>query len=284
MSKNSLKNNLKQRSKEGQSGFWVIVPAAGIGKRMASDIPKQYLPILGKTILEYTVERLLEVSAVAGVLVCVARNDKYWNDLAISKHPSVQSVQGGTERMHSVYNALNYLQKELLQKEMLQEESPQNKKLRTEISSEQESPFVLVHDAVRPCVKRADIEHLMNELVQDEVGGLLATPAVDTLKKVNEQGRVVETLPRDNCWRAQTPQMFRLNLLQKSIELQLGREQIASDESGAMEAAGYSVKVIEGSQENIKLTLPSDLALIESILKAQLSASEKVFAKENENV
>jgi 2-C-methyl-D-erythritol 4-phosphate cytidylyltransferase len=239
---------------------WVIVPAAGVGKRMTSDIPKQYLSILGKTIIEHTIERLLEVSYVAGVVVCVARNDDHWKSLTISQHKSVQSVQGGIERMHSVYNALTFLQKKELQ----------IKELQSKVTDKQENPFVLVHDAVRPCVLKSDIEKLIDELSLDEVGGLLATPAVDTIKKVNDYGRVVETLPRENCWRAQTPQMFRLNLLQKSIELLLGSGEIANDESEAMEIAGYPAKVIEGSQENIKLTLPSDLALIESILKTQL--------------
>lgn len=230
--------------------MWVIVPAAGIGSRMESDTPKQYLRVLGKTILEHTLERLLTISAVEGVLVCLAENDTFWKELPISKHESVLSVQGGSERMHSVYNALNFLQKHFKQPNDF-------------------SSFVLVHDAVRPCVHREDIEKLISELSLDEVGGLLATPAVDTLKRVNENKRVTETLSRERCWRAQTPQMFRMTILKKSIELLLNRGQVVGDESSAMEASGFSVKVVEGSQENIKLTLPSDLPLLEAILKSQ---------------
>jgi len=241
-----------------EQDIWAIVPAAGIGKRMSSDIPKQYLAILGKTILEHTIERLLAVKKITGVLVCISHNDQHWKNLAITKKPSVESVEGGVERMHSVYNALNYLVENHFSKN----------------NNSHANPFVLVHDAVRPCVSVLDIEKLIENLSEDEVGGLLATPAVDTLKRVNEQGRVVETISRENCWRAQTPQMFRLGLLKKSIELQLNRKQVVSDEAGAMEAAGFQPKIVEGSQENIKLTLPSDLPLLEGILLRQIALAK----------
>lgn len=246
---------LIKKTKEPNQKIWAIVPAAGIGKRMESDTPKQYLKILDKTILEHTIERLLSVSNIEGVLVCVSRNDLNWQNLAIVKHKNVLSVYGGQERMHSVYNALNFLEKHLGKAS----------------ASNTINPFVLVHDAVRPCVRGEDIKQLIKALENDNVGGLLATPAVDTLKRVNDYGRVIETLARENCWRAQTPQMFRSALLQKSIELLMNREQVASDEAAAMEAAGFSAKIVEGSQENIKLTLPSDLLLLEAILSRQIN-------------
>src|SRR5690606_32781563 len=118
-------------------------------------------------------------------------NDTYWQTLELAKHSAVLSVYGGSERMHSVYNALIFLEKHLAKTS----------------ESNTLNPFVLVHDAVRPCVHVQDIEKLIQELQNDDVGGLLATPAVDTLKRVNDQQRVIETLPRENCWRAQTPQM-----------------------------------------------------------------------------
>ena len=250
--------------------IWAIVPAAGIGKRMSIGAsndapngissatlasPKQYLSLCGKTIIEHSVERLLSVPQIKGVLVCVSQSDEHWQSLDISKNDSVISVHGGKERMHSVYNALNYLQKNILKSE---EPNVNNQ-------------FVLVHDAVRPCVLVSDIENLIKKISNDKVGGLLATPAVDTLKRVDSDCRVIETLPRDECWRAQTPQMFKIELLKKSIELLLSQNKVASDEAGAIEAAGFQAKVVEGAQENIKLTLPSDLPLLEAILSSQLN-------------
>lgn len=246
-------------SQENQdSAFWVIVPAAGIGKRMSSAIPKQYLKLQGKTVLEHTIARLLSVNRIRGVLVCLARNDEHWHSLAIASHERVHTVHGGQERMHSVYNALSYL------------------KANHQVSDE----FVLVHDAVRPCVRKLDVERLIAAVDKKEgdfeAGAILATPAVDTLKRVDVKHRILETLERENCWRAQTPQMFRLNLLQRSIEVLLNRNQIASDESAVMEASGLQPGIVEGSQENIKLTLPADIPLLEAILGVQCENGEVI--------
>lgn len=247
------KNEAYQALYQSGQRFWAIVPAAGIGARMNSDIPKQYLPLLGRTVLEHTLERLVNIDLIEGVVVCLSCQDMHWASLAISRHEKIVTVNGGAERMHSVYKALHFLQKE----QGLQQE------------------FVLVHDAVRPCVKSEDIEKLILAVVDDEVGGILATPAVDTLKRVDENNRVIETLPRESCWRAQTPQMFRLALLCKSIELLLNRNRLASDEAAAIEASGLQPLIVEGSQENIKLTLPTDLALMETLLAGQQKQQQK---------
>jgi 2-C-methyl-D-erythritol 4-phosphate cytidylyltransferase len=237
--------------------FWVIVPAAGVGRRMAQAVPKQYLKVCGKTILEHSIERLLQAPSIAGVLVCVARNDELWSELGLEKNDRVKSVYGGNERMHSVYNALNYLKKEL----------------------DVADRYILVHDAVRPCVSIEDIERLISKVVSEDVGGILASPAVDTLKRVDKDFTIVETIERNKCWRAQTPQMFRLSIMQKSIEVLLNRNMLASDESAAVEASGFKSMIVEGSQQNIKLTMPEDLTIIEAILNAQ-KGSEKEPEKE----
>lgn len=234
---------------QGTSSIWAIVPAAGVGKRMASGTPKQYLSIHGKTILEHSIERLLSVVDIAGVIVAIHEQDKIWANLAISKHPQVKVVLGGQERMHSVMNALRFLK----------------------TINNQQNQFVLVHDAVRPCVRASDIQKLIHALSTDDVGGLLAAPLVDTLKRSDAQGRVAETIDRSHCWRAQTPQMFRIALLKKSFEVLLNRKRIVSDEAAALEASGFKPKIIEGHSDNIKLTLPGDLALVEAILTAQKS-------------
>jgi len=227
--------------------IWAIVPAAGLGKRMGSDKPKQYLALKKKTIIEYSIERLLMVPAIAGVIVVIHKQDNIWSSLAISEHPKVKMVYGGDERMHSVINALKFLK----------------------TFTDQQNKFVLVHDAVRPCVRVTDIQKLINEASSDEVGALLAAPLVDTLKRSDAQGRVSETIDRNHCWRAQTPQMFRIALLEKSLEVLLNRKLVASDEAAALEASGFKPKIVEGHSDNIKLTLPTDLALIEAILTAQ---------------
>ncbi len=242
---------------QGAGKIWAIVPAAGLGKRMGSDKPKQYLVLQGKTVLEHSIERLLNVPEIAGVIVALHESDNYWPSIAISNHPEVKVVRGGEERMHSVINALEFLK----------------------TINPDPRQFVLIHDAVRPCVRVADIRKLIHTLHKDEVGGLLAAPLVDTLKRSDAQGRVAETINRQHCWRALTPQMFRIGLLEKSFEILLNRKQIASDEAAALEVSGFRPKIVEGNSDNIKLTLPGDLVLMDFILTAQLTHNPSLQAQ-----
>jgi len=286
------------KSEKVSHKYWVIVPAAGIGSRMQSEIPKQYLPLRNvgsfishgiesdtdKTVIEHSIHRLLAVPAVAGVVVCIREDDSYWNNLAVSDHPRVFSVIGGEERMHSVYQALVWLQTQdklcftTTDSDAVDPDAidvsrkvAATNTTNTNVSknSLNKNDFVLVHDAVRPCIRTKDVESLIRQLNEDTVGGLLASPLVDSLKRVDKQGAVIESVQRDNCWRAQTPQMFRLSILKKSIETQLHRKQIVSDEASAVEALGLQVKVVEGASDNLKLTLPSDLLLLNAVIQAQ---------------
>ncbi len=212
---------------------------------MAADRPKQYLDLDGKTILEHTLERLLSLPIWSGVLVAISETDCYWQDLAISRHSRIARVVGGKERADSVLNALDFLQDRAAA-----------------------SDWVLVHDAARPCVTKESIEQLL-AIAHVPVGGILAVPVADTLKTVDVQRQISNTLDRSGIWQAQTPQMFRYGLLYKALSQGLqGRARI-TDEASAIELLGFQPLVVEGRSDNLKVTRPEDLALARFILSQQ---------------
>lgn len=223
-----------------------MVPAAGMGARMGSDIPKQYLLLGAKTIIEQTLERLLKIPSLRGIVVTVAATDVRWRELPISRHPLIHTVDGGSERAHSVLNGLEYLQKEL-----------------------QPEDWVLVHDAARPCITLANIASLCGQLENDPVGGILAIQVKDTLKQVETDNGIARTLDRRGLWHAQTPQLFRYGLLRDCLRQTLARGENITDEASALELCGYRPKVIEGREDNIKITRPEDLLLADFILQHQ---------------
>lgn len=216
--------------------FWGIVPAAGVGKRMQADRPKQYLELAGKTVIEQTLSRLLQAHVFEAIAVAVSKDDPYWPALVISRHEQVLTAAGGKERADSVLSAL--------------------KTIRDKAS---DTDWVLVHDAARPCITTADIHHLIACLIHDEVGGILALPSHDTLKNVQD-GRIDGTLDRNHVWRALTPQMFRYGLLKSALEEAEGNPAI-TDEASALELKGLRPKIVEGRPDNIKITRPEDLPL-----------------------
>lgn len=230
--------------------YWLVIPAAGVGKRMQTadteQIPKQYLEIRGKTIIELTLERLDHFDELAGTVVVLGEQDDWWPKLDITmKHPLSTTV-GGEERAHSVYNGLEALS-----------------------GKAADDDWVLVHDAVRPCVSLQDISNLIDKLKDDEVGGLLAAPVTKTLKKVGPDSRVEATVPREDYWLAATPQMFRYGLLKQALETALESTGTVTDEAHAMEIAGHHVIVVPGSADNIKITHPEDLFMAAQILHKQ---------------
>lgn len=222
---------------------WAIVPAAGSGSRMAADVPKQYLKILGKTILEHTVERLASHPQITGVVVAIAPDDKYWDSLSFNTNKPVVKTLGGAERCHSVKNALYEV---------------------TRHAKDQD--WVLVHDAARPCLRHEDLDKLFKQLSQHMVGGLLGYPVKDTMKRADDKQRVAETVDRSHLWHALTPQMFRLHLIKKVLNESIQKGVVVTDESSAMEQAGYQPKLVEGHADNIKITTPEDLAVAEALL------------------
>jgi 2-C-methyl-D-erythritol 4-phosphate cytidylyltransferase len=226
--------------------YWAIVPAAGIGARMCAAKPKQYLPLAGKTIIEQTLERLLQLPFLTGIVVAIASDDDYWPELNISRHPKIHRVTGGAERADSVLSALNFLQGKL-----------------------GEQDWVMVHDAARPCVELASIEILCAQLGEDPVGGILALPVTDTVKKVGADNAIECTIDRRVLWQAQTPQLFRFQLLRDCLSQTLARNENITDEASAVELCGFTAKVVESTGDNIKVTRPGDLALAEFILHKQ---------------
>ena len=229
---------------ETQQGYWCIVPAAGIGRRMAADCPKQYLTLGGKTVIEQTLTRLLSHPAIVGVVVVLAEHDSHWASLGLSD-PAIHTTIGGDERVDSVAAGLAWL--------------------RQHIEGE---PWVLVHDAARPLLTHAELDHLI--AAGGEAGGaVLGAPVRDTMKRTADNDQVAATVERDHLWHAFTPQMFRLGELREAIAQALAQDHSVTDEASAMEFAGYPVTMVAGSWNNIKITHPQDLALAELILQAQ---------------
>ena len=219
------------------SKFWVVIPAAGIGSRMRADRPKQYLRLAGRCILEHTLDRFIDHPALAGLVVCLASDDPYWPNLDYARDARILRAAGGRERCDSVLSGLQ----------------------RLGLMGAADQDWVLVHDAARPNLAREDLDKLLHELAADPVGGLLAVPARDTLKRADADGRVAETVDRSVIWQAFTPQMFRLGMLRDALGAALGDGVPVTDEASAIEWAGYSPKLVEGRADNLKVTRPEDL-------------------------
>jgi 2-C-methyl-D-erythritol 4-phosphate cytidylyltransferase len=227
--------------------YWAVVPAAGSGRRMASDIPKQYLPLRGSTVLEYTLNTLFSCEPIEGVVLALTSEDGYWPEIAPRfSGNNLVCVAGGEERCHSVLNAVHHLN-----------------------SFADRHDWVLVHDAARPCVRVDDVTELIETLADDVCGGLLGVPVADTMKRLGSDGRVEGTVDRQALWHAQTPQMFRLGLLQSALEQAIAQDRLVTDEAAAMEMAGYRPCMVRGHADNVKITVPSDLALAEFYLQGR---------------
>lgn len=217
--------------------FWVVIPAAGIGSRMRADRPKQYLQLAGRSILEHTLDCFLDHPQLKGLVLCLAADDPFWPALPGASDPRIRRVDGGSERADSVLNGLLHLR---------------------ELGA-QEGDWVLVHDAARPNLARTDLDLLLAELATDPVGGLLAVPARDTLKRAGTDGRVRETIDRSVIWQAYTPQMFHFAGLHRALADALVAGVAVTDEASALEWAGLSPRLIEGRADNLKITRPEDL-------------------------
>lgn len=217
--------------------FWVVIPAAGVGSRMRADRPKQYLQLGGRTIIEHTLDCFLAHPNLRGLVVSLAADDPWWPSLACASDSRIHRAPGGDERADSVLGGLHLLEKQ----------------------GAADDDWVLVHDAARPNLTREDLDRLLGELADDPVGGLLAVPVRDTLKRVGLDGRVLETIDRSVIWQAYTPQMFRLGALEEALAGALAEKVAITDEASALEWAGQSPRLIEGRADNLKITRPEDL-------------------------
>lgn len=232
------------------SPIYAVVPAAGIGKRMGSELPKQYLTIDKKCIIEYALQPLLNHLAIDKVIVSLSKDDQWFEKLKIAQHPKLETVIGGNERADSVLNALNVLP---------------------------ECGFVMVHDGARPCLTSQDISNLIDS-VDDQQGAILGSLVKDTMKRVNDDGLIEKTVSREQLYHALTPQMFATAPLKSALTAALNENIEITDEASAMEWQGYSVKIIEGCSDNIKVTRPEDLNIARAFLHAHQQHSN------NENI
>ena len=226
------------------SRVWVVMPAAGVGHRMRADIPKQYLPLLGRPVIRWSLETLLAEPRVAGAVVALGEFDRLWEGWSSIGGKAIHPVTGGAERADSVREGLRFLSTSLA--------GPND--------------WVLVHDAVRPCVSPEAIARLLDLGLEHPDGALLAEPVRDTLKRSTAQRTISATATRDGLWCAQTPQLFPLIALLRALDHAHEADVQVTDEAQAMERAGHSPLLVEGGSTNIKITRPADLPLAASIL------------------
>ena len=222
---------------------WAVVPAAGQGARFGAELPKQYVPLLERPMLSWTLAALLAEPRLAGVVVALAPGDRHWETIPEMRDPRVRRCEGGERREHTVARGLDAISGE-----------------------SSDTDWVLVHDAARPCLRRADLALLIDSLAGDSVGGLLALPLGDTLKRADSSGCSRQTVPRDLLWRALTPQMFRVGLLRRALGLCRERGRAVTDEAAAVESLGLRPRLLRGHADNVKVTNPEDAALAEAIL------------------
>jgi 2-C-methyl-D-erythritol 4-phosphate cytidylyltransferase len=221
-----------------------LIPAAGTGTRLGDSLPKQYLDINGQPLIMYTLQALARVSRIEKIIVVLSPEDQHWRGLVANDSPAWKTLStrvetinvGGKSRRDSVLNGLNAI--------------------------EFADAWIMVHDAARPCIRSELIEQFIDELENDSVGGLLALPLSDTIKLDDGNLRVAKTLSRENIWRAQTPQMFKFDLLKKALTASPN----ATDEAEAIEATGHQPKLVMGDSANLKVTYATDLKLAKMLL------------------
>ena len=230
--------------------YWAVIPAAGIGARMGSAIPKQYLPLNSKRVIEHTINTLLLHPAINGAVVAVSDDDTWWPQVKNQFDKPVWQAKGGAQRSDSVLSAL----------EVLSEHANGH-------------DWVLVHDAARPCLRHEDIDKLITELSDDSVGGILAVPVRDTMKRADADNLIEYTEERAGLWHALTPQMFHLTPLRDALQRAQAEHTVITDEAAAMEFIGLRPRLVEGHADNIKITRPEDLQLA-SFYLSQLQKSE----------
>ena len=226
--------------------YWAVVPAAGVGRRMNIDIPKQYLEIKGKPLIEHTLERLLDFPQLEKIVVVLDREDEYHQSIELLRNARIQLAEGGDERYHSVLNGLKVL-----------------------LDMADPNDWVLVHDVARPCIRRSDLDWLVNQLHEHPVGGLLGSPVTDTIKKAGSDDVVSETVDRQGLWHAMTPQMFRLGMLHDAMAKAIVDKMPVTDEASAIEYSGKQPVMVEGHADNIKVTRGTDLALASLYIEQQ---------------
>lgn len=233
---------------------WAVLPAAGTGSRMGSDIPKQYLPLSGATLIEHSLRALLCCDQIAGVVVPLHAEDHRAAQLPVFQDTRVRCVEGAGQRSESVLAGLRALCDNAFTTPFV---GP----------APCADDWVLVHDAARPCLTQGDLARLISAVIDTGLGGILAQPVVDTIKRADAEEHVQVTVDREGLWRAQTPQMFALGELIQALEVALTEGRIVTDEASVMEQAGLPVQLVPGSASNLKVTVAEDLPLAEFFMQ-----------------
>jgi 2-C-methyl-D-erythritol 4-phosphate cytidylyltransferase len=227
--------------------YFVVIPAAGSGRRFSSSLPQQYAALGASTVIEHALAPFESDPDCAGIVVAIAPDDTLWPAIAARRSRLIESVEGGEERAQSVRNALRAL-----------------------VARVRDDDWIMVHDAARPCIASSDLQLLKRELAAHPVGGLLAVPLADTLKRALEPGsqitHVDSTVDRDGLWRAATPQVFRCGVLLRALQAALDARRVPTDEAQAIEWSGQRPRLVAGRADNIKITTAEDLALAAAIL------------------
>ncbi len=222
---------------------WALVPAAGSGRRFGGEVPKQYLHVAGKPLIAHALDALLAHPRIDGVVVALAVDDPRWPGWTSLHGKPVIACAGGGERADSVLAALRALPESVAEDELL-----------------------LVHDAARPNLRGDDIGRLIDAATACADGAILAAPVRDTLKRSSVDVRIEATEPRERLWRALTPQAFRRDLLRRALETAQADGVVVTDEAMAVERLGLHPALVEGREDNLKVTTPADLALVEFLL------------------
>jgi 2-C-methyl-D-erythritol 4-phosphate cytidylyltransferase len=236
--------------------YFVVIPAAGSGRRFSSSLPKQYAALGASTVVEHALAPFESDPDCAGIVVAVAPDDPWWPAIAARRARLIECVVGGEHRAHSVRNALRAL-----------------------AASARDDDWIMVHDAARPCFSHADLQTLKRELAPHPVGGLLAVPLADTLKRALEPGahvtHVDATIDREGLWRAATPQVFRCGVLLRALETAINSGRTPTDEAQAIEWSGQRPRLVAGRADNIKVTSADDLGLAAAILSMRAAQESK---------
>lgn len=226
--------------------MWCVIPAAGSGRRLGGEVPKQYQLIRNRSLLVWTMDRIASHPAVAGLMVVLAADDPHWPGLTSLHDKPVLTAVGGAQRSDSVLAGL-----------------------RAVAATADPGPWVMVHDAARPCVRHLDLDQLVARGCADPVGAILAGRVRDTLKRGGADGRIEATVPRENVWRAFTPQLLRRELLQSALETSAEQGSSLTDDANALEVLELFPLLIESSEDNLKVTSGTDLERVEDILESQ---------------
>ncbi len=239
---------IQKISQKISNPIWVVIPAAGIGSRMNADQPKQYLTLKNKTVLDITISKFVSLDYVTKIIVCLNSSDKYWCDSEYTSDSRVVTVLGGESRSKSVLNGLEYV-------------------LNNQPEKNGVEPWVLVHDAARPCVTLEKINELVEYCFNTKQGAILAVPVSDTVKQVKRDKAIQATLDRSQLWLAHTPQFFSAKELKAALEYSSKKHIEVTDEASAIENMTGSVDVILDRKDNIKITYPEDLDWANYILE-----------------